>query len=227
MHLVINLRMILAKATNGIIDPEISDFIPIDEITPTDSDLDLYFLSANNIKYARKVNDPWYAAHRYFTRVHGVNVSGTIPTYMADEAASVLGCSVRIQLCDLGLPSDRRCTKLASNADTFRPNLSLGERALNMSSWVTSSAYVTRSVVANLRASSLTSRYTMYGSSQALLPDNQWQMDVEYWHNIALASLQRSVVTSAAGPQDADVANKLWRRPESEQERYFCNNQVR
>lgn len=218
--------MILAKAANGTIDPEISDFIPIEGLTPTDNDLDLYFLSANGVKYSTEVNDPWYGAHRYFTRTHMVSTPGTVPAYVADEAASVLGCTSQIQLCDLGQPSDRRCTQLASNADTFQSNILLGQRALNMSNWFTRSAYMPRSVVGNLRVSSLTSRNTMFGSSQASLPDNQWQIDVEYWHNIALASLQRSVVTSAAGPQDANLPTKFWRGPHSEQERYFCRNQV-
>jgi hypothetical protein len=71
----------------------------------------------------------------------------------------------------------------------------------------------------------LLSRLESVGASTAL-PDNQWQIDVEYWHSIVLAALQSIAVQSAADPFDPDWFQHL-RGPSSPEARYLCQNQVR
>lgn len=62
---------------------------------------------------------------------------------------------------------------------------------------------------------------------QGALPANQWQLDVEYWHNIALAALQGLRVDSAAGPGNSGMLKYFWNKPHNDDEKYLCRNQVR
>lgn len=188
-------------------DAEQSDFMPIPELSPTDSDLELFCLSANNVTYTSEVNDDWYAAHQLLGKFSQSQAIGRRPVFLADEPASILCCKFQYQTCDLSRPSDNACTKLASNYDTFQTNtpVGVGERIFNTSNRLSDAAYTVKGVVNHLGSSSLASRYTLFDFLQVPLPDNQWQIDVEKWHNIALASFQQSTLTLAAGPQDPSV----------------------
>ena len=81
-------------------------------------------------------------------------------------------------------------------------------------------------VINYLMSSSLTSRQRLNAGQQGPLPDNQWQLEVENWYNIGLASLQ-SIADYAVGPGDADVMKHFWASPNSQVEEMLCKNQVR
>lgn len=61
---------------------------------------------------------------------------------------------------------------------------------------------------------------------QGLIPDNQWQVDVERWNNITLASKQQDFLDAASGPSDPRM-NEFIFGPSTDQERRLCHNQVR
>lgn len=205
---------------------ERSDFYPVEELSSDDSDLLLIFLSANNILYTSEVDDDWFAAHRFFKNVDENPSTGNRSMYASDEPASVLGCKIQQQICDLGRPSDHRCTRLGGNDDIFAEN-ELGADITEMANWIVSSAGLIDSVLDSLRSSSLKAHDTLFEYRQVSLPNNQWQTEVDNFHSVVLASMQESVLRAATGPSDPGVLKYFWQRASSKQEQNFCKNQVR
>ncbi|KAL9619149.1 MAG: hypothetical protein Q9160_006239 [Pyrenula sp. 1 TL-2023] len=177
---------------------------------------------AADYELGNEVNDDWYAAHRIEDKVH-TEVSPDALVYLADETTSVLGCKFLMQMCDLSLPSETRCSPFTGNIADIPP--SFGKEASNLAPWVIESAYGLWAVLAHLKSTALTSRNRVYGALQGPLPDNQWQIEVENWHNIFKATLQGSAVESAVGPSDPGTLKYFWHPATSEQRQQFCKNQ--
>lgn len=83
-----------------------------------------------------------------------------------------------------------------------------------------------KDVVKILRSSALTSRNHLVGGIQGSLPEDQWQLEVENWNSISLASLQGGTVDIATGPGDTAMLEHFWRGPVNDEERLLCQNQV-
>ena len=81
------------------------------------------------------------------------------------------------------------------------------------------------SIIDELGVSSLTARDSLLGGIQGPLPKNQWQLEVQYWHSIIMALLQRLVVEQATGPASETVYPWLV-RPQTKEEQAQCHNQV-
>jgi hypothetical protein len=54
------------------------------------------------------------------------------------------------------------------------------------------------------------------------LPDNQWQLELQYWYSIAMAGFQRTLVQWATGQIAIDPTQL--RPPETAAEKWFCKN---
>lgn len=81
-------------------------------------------------------------------------------------------------------------------------------------------------MVLGLKVSALTSRYRLSEGIQASLPANQWQLEVENWNSISLASLQGTLLEYAIGPGDPAVLENFWVKPSNAGEKHLCQNQV-
>lgn len=92
--------------------------------------------------------------------------------------------------------------------------------------WVITYLCDLRNIIYGLKTSSLTSRRTLHDGIQEPLPDNQWQLEVEYWHNIMLVSLQ-GITNAAIGVDNPEILKYFWIRPESGTHVKLCKNQVR
>lgn len=217
-----------AKTYNGSINLNSSDFSPIDELFQPleDSDLYLFFLSANSIEYANKVDDDWYAAHQPFRPFHYPIVGPeAVSAYLADEPASALGCTSQYQICRPGATSRQDCPSWGGILDSNNPIGPKASQDRTLFNWAIS--FIDLSYVASsIGELSLTARRSLSSGIQGALPNNQWQSDVEYWYNIGLASLQ-SVVDSAVGPADPEIERYFWKAPNSDVAKYLCKNQVR
>lgn len=222
--MLILIRFLRAYPYNGSLYTEngSTDFQPISELFQADGDVALIFLSANNVYYSQEIDDPWYAAHEMPGRsLHKGSVH--FKAYFADEPASVIGCKSQYQNCDQKL---NVCSPLSSSLDMVNFANSIGGNRTQAIGWVTATARQMTDAIAGLGSSSLASRFTLNRGSQGPLPDNQWQLEVENWHNIMLASYQDSPVQSAKGPGDSGMLEYFWKRPETNDEEYFCRNQV-
>lgn len=205
----------------------------MDGLRRVDADVGLIFLSANAILYFGEVNDPLYSAHQPLPRIHNSLIPNeTITMYVRDEPAAVLGCVAQYQVCNSKLPQSRGCTPPSGVEDLLynAHRIAESEKEANIFRYyleITLLQFNTPDFITyQLGEWSLTSSYTLNQGLQAQLPDNQWQLDVEHWHEISMASLQSVVVDAATGPSDSSIL-EYWRGPENAEEHKVCQNTVR
>ncbi|KAK7709700.1 hypothetical protein SLS57_008605 [Botryosphaeria dothidea] len=151
-----------------------------------------------------------------------------VDLYMADDMASVMGCVQQYQLCNPNLPKEKRCSPLAAMMDNFENAKTLWSEAKKYDALKmpinTLLNFAPTAITQNLGIASLTSRYSLQGSMQGPLPDNQWQLDLEHWFTGALSLLQSRAVEYATGP--SEPAMQKWIiPPKDDAQRYFCDNE--
>ncbi|EKG13442.1 hypothetical protein MPH_09468 [Macrophomina phaseolina MS6] len=210
-----------------------SEFMPINPLRRVDADGLLVFLSANDIYYSAEVDDPWYSAHRPYAysdmrpeagRDLPQNTSNLM--YYRDEPASVLGCAMQEQLCNPRLPEKSRCTPLSGGLDRNQNAARIvrnREESLALA-WqleLLLSSVSLADILQTLGDDSLTSVYSLFRGTQPRLPSNQWQLDVERWHSIMLASLQGQAVAIAEGPVEPGLRAEM-QKPRNKRERELC-----
>ncbi|KAL9624396.1 MAG: hypothetical protein Q9160_001358 [Pyrenula sp. 1 TL-2023] len=202
-----------------------SNLIPIKELMQSDKDVNIIFLSANGIRYNGPVDDLWYAAHQTTNdTIRDVLFSGAQKYYLSDEAASVLGCTEQYQICNPTVPPQQGCSPLDGGPQTGLSSPTSATDREKATNWGFE-VYSITALLQTLQSTALTARLSFSEGSQAQLPADQWQKEVEYWHYIWLASLQATVVDTAVGPQNPDILKEFWAKPENHVERYLCKNQ--
>lgn len=189
---------------------------PIPALKITDADIIILFLSANWVRFSSEVQDPWYLAHRKVE-----------PAIYADEASSPIACKIQQQFCYPDLSGASRCERFAGMYDDSAA-FEYKERQKATYVWtstVMSQLHDVYNIASVLGASALASKFQMMGSIQGPIPDNQWQIDLEYMHNITLANLQSAAVTIARGPSNPTLL-KYVSPPSDSESRNLCRNQV-
>ncbi|KAL9106008.1 MAG: hypothetical protein Q9227_008916 [Pyrenula ochraceoflavens] len=204
-----------------------SSFFPIDELFDVDGDTVIFFLSANDIFFLKEVDDPWFSAHESSDQSMASNFgTGREHFFLSDEAAAPLGCRIRYQVCDAQAPPAQNCSRWGGLYDLLHKNVPHENKLGEVLSLVAKSLYTIDDIVDVLKSSSLLAKYSTEDNYQlAALPDNQWELEVANWHDITLATLQGSLVSSAIGPTDRRMLENFWQRPRSEDEKYLCKNQ--
>lgn len=191
----------------------------------TDRDLTLISMSANKVVFTGEVNDDFYAAHR-FVHSFAQGSNGTGVGYVSDEPIATLGCTQQYRVCPPTSSSEQDCIVTGGLLDISFPLISEPSGAYSIIPWVTNTFDDLIWVVKSLGPSSLTSRFGLNQGFQGPLPDDQWQSEVEYWHNISLVSLQ-NVVYSATGPGNPEILEYYWAPPTSREQKSLCKSQVR
>ena len=180
----------------------VSSFEPIQELVRSDADVLLLFLSFIGV-YTHPVDDPWFSAHNVLHRDTPAEIART--TYVRDKPISAIGCTEQHQFCS----PTRGCTPLLGYmqvqegiaADlrlTPKQNATL-DRVLNAAS-----TSLLRTIVEGMSITStplLAINATATESTTLSLPlsDTQWQHELQYWHSIAMAQLQRTVLEYSTG----------------------------
>ncbi|KAL9095819.1 MAG: hypothetical protein Q9165_001816 [Trypethelium subeluteriae] len=215
---------LLARADNT--DPGNVGFVARPEISRVDADTGIFFLSANSIIFAAPVDDPWYSAHKgpFNVTFYGTNAydpdGGS--SWFADYPATALGCTYQAQYCNPLLPAQQGCSPLMglySTAldplDTDRGGLSSwfqGSQLDRLNSFLDILAEFTSdlgSILDTLGVAALKGRSTFSDASQGPLSSNQWQLDVESWSAIQLATIQRTMIEFANGPDWPNIEQYL------------------
>lgn len=210
-----------------------SDFEPIPELAQTDADLALLFLSFSGTYYDQ-VDDPWFSAHRPITFAQS-SLQFLRNRYSRNLAVSTIACKEQHQFCtSLG-----QCTAFlgfdqVQNNATFNDNLTSHQNATFDRVLRAVSASRIHGLLQFLQRTTtplLASNFTTAGSSGLTvsqpLPNDQWELELNYWHSISMAQLQRTVVQWATGqiaPEPQYVEYLL--RPEEEGDIWFCNNLI-
>jgi hypothetical protein len=211
-----------------------STFQPIPELNRTDADTTLTFLSFSKM-YEAAVDDPWFAAHRaepYPARMNQ-KINGTV--FKRDRPVTTLGCAEQHQICTSGNSSSSsspsHCTPMLGWLQLARD----GVEALNLTSRQSSTYYrvfqaAVEAIFSNIlqqlaqRDPPLLARRQINGIVGLGLPDNQWQNEIEYFHSIAMAHLQRAVVAYGTGEFAANTAYINISNGTSD--RWLCQNLV-
>lgn len=205
-----------------------SSFDPIRELAQNDGDVTLIFLSADGIRYTEPADDDWYGAHRTannYTFATG-GYSARERYYLSDEPASVLGCKEQYQSCNPTLPPETGCSPpLGISSMGFANQLpaNKSEWALYYGAHFISVSYILDA----LQSSALLAKFSLQDNVQAPLPANQWQLEVENWYNIILASLQGFSADNAVGPGSPEMLDHFWKKPSDDIGKSLCENQVR
>ncbi|KAI0382083.1 hypothetical protein F5Y04DRAFT_288225 [Hypomontagnella monticulosa] len=195
-------------------------FEPIPELAITGSGyLNLLFLRTNGITYRKPINDPWFQATTILGKDHA---TGT-PVYGSDTPASPMGCVTRHQYCNI----QGKCSPLAADGGdeyTIR-KIFPDEQFFLRAAWFnfgTQRSDLWRTIY-NRNALNVGLGLTD-NVIERPLADDYWKSEVSYWFSTMLATIQRSVVSAAAGPWD-DSLNAYKTMPEGIEPGKVCNNQ--
>jgi hypothetical protein len=223
---------------NGSFFPNPSDFSPIPELASPNSDVFIFFLSSNGITSSLPIMDNWYNATRSIMKADpyphgsGPDAMQEDPMYYQSESASPLACRQQLQFCNPNLPEEQRCAPLAGIFDFPDQAVSLfsDPEAIQRFMWTYNAAFNLNpsisTVVQTLGAQALSSRNSLEFGIQGSLPSNQWQIEVQHWHDTALASLQNLFVTAAA-TMASDPNLRPWlQTPVANVEKTLCRSQV-
>ena len=170
----------------------------------------------------------WYAAHRFLTPFYDGHSSkpDNVDLFLSDEPASVLGCASHYEVCSPESLSSEGCPVMGGSADDTPYSDAIQKNgADSLIPWITNSYMDIEAVIGSLTTSSLLSRRSLNSGIQGPIPDNQWQSEGEYWHDIGLVSLQ-DVVTSTTGPSNPDVLQYFWEAPDPFQREHLCKSQL-
>ena len=211
--------------------PDNSDFSAIPEVEQKSADLTLLFLSFIG-GYAERIDDPWFSA------LHSHHVKSPDSLYQTqferDRAISTVGCTEQHQFCT----SNETCTGFLGVAqvaelqfdetNSFTASLNPHQAATFDRVLQAAEASVTAAIVASLALTNtpLLALSAVASGTHVLslhLPDDQWREELSYWHSIAMAHLQRTVVEFGTG-QIAPEPQFLIHPPPEEQDKWFCQN---
>ncbi|KAF4304011.1 hypothetical protein GTA08_BOTSDO07955 [Botryosphaeria dothidea] len=207
---------------------------PIPELDRKDADVEMYFLSANRVLFAENTTDEWYKASRPAYNISRISTEATLQVYLQDEVASPLACAHQEQFCNPNLPKNQRCAPLIGaagvdaqiNAEKLFP-----ESAWPRFEWIYRAlvyrAFRAPKIVKTLGSRVLSSKYALFNSVQGPIPDNQWQLDVENWHNATLALLQDAFVSTARGDHDPRWSQWFYDPPDEESKKLCKSQKIR
>jgi hypothetical protein len=216
--------------------------MPVSELSRSDGDLVLIFLSGNGVLFSQPTDDGWYRATTQNFNLTQEGFSGTAPAYRPDEAAFPMACLEQWQWCNGENPD--ACGPLGGLIDALigaAPVFNLTAEDLEPTRPVASGSTESRliwaglisvsfpsilsTILGSLELKSLASQTQFYGGVQRPIREEQWKYDVTHWWNILNAQLQASYVETALGPSPALMPYVF--PPLSDEEKQLCASQVR
>lgn len=232
-------RTFEAWYSNGSMLFAASTFKPVPELFIPDSDLYLFFLSAGRVLFVGNSTDPWYGANRQ-SRIQSFILTGeegeTSPAkymFYQSEPASPLACTMREQFCSPHIPYGN-CTPLTTVNDAYNlallPMADTNPEEAERLQWALDAMWEFSPNLAVLPrilgGQALHSRNSLNQGVQGPIPGDQWQQDVQYWFNTALAAMQSAFIAAATGPTDPNIL-QFATTPNTTAQRSVCSNQVR
>ncbi|KAJ2987232.1 hypothetical protein NUW58_g4618 [Xylaria curta] len=210
----LNFRLgyIYSPVIDGKIQPGYNGLIP--ELTRSNGDTTIIFLSGNEVSFVQRMNDDWYKATTNLPwPIVRMGDSRNTTVYGPSVAASPMGCMEQWQWCrKTGPKYETDCGPLAGLWDSLYGGLELfnisrkefargsgishSDPAKSRFLWPTLSTVrnpiTLGSMLAQLGTKSLGSQTYLFKGIQLPLPDNQWHLDVTQWWHTILAVVQES-----------------------------------
>jgi hypothetical protein len=191
-------------------------------------------LAANSVSYVHRNADPFFGAQFGYNYTYGLD---NTPAYafIPNNYVTALGCIDQFQICnpnEVGLVGEGiLCTPLGAIDALPDASLKIGLDIIQYSTVET--------IVISLRASNMYYSVTGRGSSAlkaqstvftlaqvAPLPDNQWQIELDGWFAISLASLQQYLYEKAVGPTGITEVGGIINMPTGAPGRAICQRQM-
>ncbi|KAI0454116.1 hypothetical protein F5B21DRAFT_525186 [Xylaria acuta] len=228
---------------NGTTINDLSDFIPIDSIARDDADINLYFLSGNEVRFIQFTQDKWYRLDptAYEFGVVGAGNTSADQAYIPLEPASPLGCADQYQFCSTAYQGNSGCGPLASfqdavagaapffntTYDTYATTSAETETYARFQ-YFADTVYLLNSrvsgVISFLGPRSLLSQSNLLNGFQGPIAPNQWQLDVMHWQDISLTAIQQAFLGTAFGPTDPEIL-RSHRSYNTTELKKLCNSQ--
>ena len=205
-----------------------SAFAPIQGLRQTSADTTLFFLSYAG-RYLNPIHDPWFSATTPIEVDIPVEFART--QYVPDSMITTLGCTEQHQFCT----PDGNCTPfeglLQISGDTsFSAGLTARQNVtfdrMLRATYLASILKITNSLQATKAPMLANTQVATSDASVTLkLPDIQWQLELEHWHNVSMAHLQRTLVNWATGQIASDPRSQLV-PAKSGPDAWFCRNLI-
>lgn len=167
----------------------------------------LLFLVSSGLAYENSTDDPWFSAHRFAT---GNKTLGFATYYLADEPATVLGCTSSRLFCNPAFADGTDCLstlgdwtneQLLANFTRIWPDANDQASLLPLS--LILHQFDAQDIGALYKArgvSNLLARNTITeGKQRKPLPVNQWHLEMEYVSQAMLAAMQHYMIDYARG----------------------------
>jgi hypothetical protein len=184
-----------------------------------------------NVRYTNKVSDPIFGASEVN---NSVSIPGPVTVWTPDQNISALGCIEQFQACQ-----NNSCTEPASFYQMIHPQ-SLEKLHLNENQRVTLNHLTDIEYGSRLNwfdyligdefllAKEKLYFYGNFAFSSSL-PDNQWELEVENFHNITLAILQMGVLAYVV-PDNTKISptatmNQYRVSPDTPEGKNLCKSQ--
>lgn len=156
--------------------------------------------------------------------------------YFKDEPVSAVGCAIQYEYCAPPSPGSRnkRCETPHGFADERETwNETLGERTKEQYQSLTSlfeqNIGALDQLALTIRSSVLVARSSLQASIQGILPNDQWQIEMENLVNTYLAKMQREIILRITGPPFAPADPNWWQQVKKNDTGKWaiCKSQVR
>jgi hypothetical protein len=172
------------------------------------------------------IEDPWFSANR----LHVVDSRFPLVTsqYSRDSPISTLGCTEQHKFCT----SNGTCTPFlgfdqVQHVDSFNYALTPHQNVTfdRILRAVTASSFRQIMHFLALTSTPVLAMNSLLIQSHTLsfkLPENQWLLELNYWHSVAMAQLQRVIVEWGTGQIAPEPQFLL--APQTQSDSWFCNN---
>ncbi len=198
---------------------------PISNISRTDADVSLFFLTFNGI-YLDPVTDSWFHAQV------AMESNWTPTLYRRERETTVLGCVEQHQFCTPATSKAPECTARMGSWQLYqaRENNTIGSqfnpRQMALVRRLIDAVYDTSvfRLGTHLTASMLKVGQATVGVLSAQPSEHQWMIEVQWWQAIAMAAMQLRAIDWAVGPENP-VSRQYVKVPTTPEGRQMCDNQ--
>jgi hypothetical protein len=198
-------------------------FSPIPELSRTDADVVILVLH-NEASYIDSVSDPWFNATLKYQ-------FGNASLWKSPVSASVMGCTEQYQFCN-----STDCTTFSTLNQQMETAVSL--LRFNKKQIATFKLLWTSARMSTLDIISITAQDNILLAKDHIsgthkistaLPDNQWQLEAQNFHNTSLALLQHHVINHAS-PENLPVTpnttlSQYIHKEQEPAQQQLCKNQ--
>ena len=213
---------------------DFGDFDAIPELARSDAQVDLLFLTNNEILYLEPITDPFFKATKLVRVLIGLtNNEGSLyeDYYTPHEPVSVLGCATQYTICNPSstVTAEGLCsphTDIWAAFHSAENDLHLSSRQMGVLNRIIPSLINNgmNSVAANVGEKVLLASQKAFGNLGAALPSNQWIKELDHFLAINMVAAQYKISQYAGGAGYPTPSQNI--QGPTATDSWMCSNQV-